>query len=303
MPGGRDLHVPLAAPLRPAPVEEADVSHLPPPPRPEGSGERFLTYADYLALDELLSLQRPRSGADGEPAQHDEMLFIIIHQVYELWFKEVIHELEGTARRLREDDLPGALHALKRILTILKVLVAQLDVLETMTPIEFLAFRERLEAASGLESFQFRELEFLLGHKRERVVERYPEGTEARRRLERRRAEPTLWDAFLRYLAEEGYAVPRELLERDVRGPVEASPAVQETLIEIYRNDPPRAQLCERLLDLDEGMQEWRYRHVKMVERTIGAKPGTGGTTGAAYLRTTVGRPLFPDLWEIRNRL
>lgn len=275
----------------------------PSPPREEGAGERYLTYAGYLALDELLSLQRPRSGGDGEPAQHDEMLFIIIHQVYELWFKELVHELDHVGRLLAEDDLASALHTLKRVLTILKVLVAQIDILETMTPLEFLSFRERLEAASGLESFQFRALEFLLGVKRPEVLERYPEGTGAREELERRWEEPTVWDAFVRYLADQGYAVPAGVLRRDVTRPVEPSPELQTVLVRVYREDPPRAQLCERLVDLDEGMQEWRYRHVKMVERTIGARPGTGGTTGAGYLRQTLGRPVFPDLWEIRTRL
>ncbi|MFW6202257.1 MAG: tryptophan 2,3-dioxygenase family protein, partial [Gemmatimonadota bacterium] len=146
---------------------------------------KYLTYADYLALDELLSLQRPRAG------EHDEMLFIVIHQVYELWFKQLLHELDHVARLLADGALPPILHTMKRILTILKVLVAQLDILETMTPLEFLTFRSRLEAASGLESFQFREMEFVLGVKRTSVFERYPEGSEARRRLERRYREPT----------------------------------------------------------------------------------------------------------------
>ncbi len=274
--------------------DPGDGSRMGPVP---GGESRYLTYAGYLELEALLSLQRPRAG------EHDEMLFIIIHQVYELWFKELLHELDYARRLLGEDDLPRTLHTMKRILTILKVLVAQLDILETMTPLEFLAFRQRLEAASGLESRQFRELEFALGVKRVGVVERYPEGSEARARLEARFAEPTLWDAFLRYLADEGYEVPESALERDVTRPPEPDSGVQDALVRVYREDPRISQLCERLVDLDEGLQEWRYRHVKMVERTIGAKPGTGGTTGAAYLRATLSRPVFPDLWEIRTRL
>jgi len=259
--------------------------------------ERYLTYADYLHLDELLSLQRLRAG------EHDEMLFIVIHQVYELWFKEVLHELDYVRAILDRDDLPVALHAMKRILTILKVMVGQIDILETMTPREFLTFRDRLDQASGLESFQFRELEFALGLKRPLILERYPEGSEARARLERRLAGPTLWDAFLAHLHREGFPVPREALERDVTRPVEPSEGVQDALLEVYAEDPVLSQLCERLVDLDEGLQEWRYRHVKMVERTIGAKSGTGGTAGAGYLRSTLSRPVFPDLWEIRTRL
>ncbi|MFQ5689074.1 MAG: tryptophan 2,3-dioxygenase [Gemmatimonadota bacterium] len=265
--------------------------------------EKYLTYSRYLQLDQLLSLQRPRSGAEGGEPEHDEMLFIVIHQVYELWFKQLLHELDYVKRLLGRDDLPRALHAMKRVLTILKVQVAQLDILETMTPLEFLAFRKRLEEASGLESFQFRELEFLLGLKRAEVFDRYPERSEARARLEARFGEPTVWDAFLRYLAGRGHDVPAALLERDVTQPISASSEVQALLVAIYRTDPELVQLCERLIDLDEGVQEWRYRHVKMVERTIGAKPGTGGTAGAEYLRLTLHRPVFPDLWEIRSQL
>jgi tryptophan 2,3-dioxygenase len=258
-----------------------------------------LTYSSYLRLDELLDLQTPRS--DGP--EHDEMLFIIIHQVYELWFKEVLHELDHLKGLLEEDDTPRAQHTFKRVLTILKVLVAQIDVLETMTPLEFLAFRDRLESGSGFQSFQFRELEFVLGHKRRGAVDHYPGETDARARLERRWAEPTVWDAFLRYLAARGYQVPNGLLDRDVTSPVEPSGALQDLLIRIYREDPVVGSICERLVDLDEGIQEWRYRHVKMVERTIGRKEGTGGSTGAEYLARTLSKPLFPDLWEIRTEL
>jgi len=192
---------------------------------------------------------------------------------------------------------------LKRILTILKVLVAQLDILETMTPVEFLTFRERLEAASGFQSHQFRELEFALGQKSRWAISRYPQHEPALERLQQRYEEPTLWDAFLAFLSREGYGVPADLLERDVTGPIESSPELQEVLVDIYRSNPAISELCERFVDLDEGLQEWRYRHVKMVERTIGAKPGTGGSAGAEYLRRTLFKPAFPDLWEIRTRL
>jgi tryptophan 2,3-dioxygenase len=258
-----------------------------------------VTYNSYLKIDELLSLQQPRS----EGPEHDELLFIVIHQVYELWFKEVLHELDRVTTLLTADDSTRAQHTLKRVLTILKVLVAQLDILETMTPLEFLSFRSRLEAASGFQSDQFRQIEFVLGVKSAKAIERFPEGSRARLALERRLGEPTLWDAFLQYLRREGYAVPDAQLRRDVAAPVEPSSVVQESLIRLYRSDSKNAELCERLVDLDEGIQEWRYRHVKMVERTIGAKPGTGGSSGAAYLRNTMGRNLFPDLWEIRGKL
>ncbi|HEX6937949.1 MAG TPA: tryptophan 2,3-dioxygenase family protein [Longimicrobiales bacterium] len=257
------------------------------------------TYGTYLRLDELLELQTPVS----EGPEHDEMLFIIIHQVYELWFKEILHEMAHLQALLDADDTARAQHTFKRILTILKVLVAQIDVLETMTPLEFLSFRDRLESGSGFQSFQFRALEFVLGHKRRGAVDHYPGDTRGREILEDYWRRPTLWDSFLHYLAARGYAVPRTLLERDVTRPVEPSPEIQRILIDVYRGDPTVAEVCERMVDLDEGVQEWRYRHVKMVERTIGTKRGTGGSTGAEYLKSTLFRPAFPDLWAIRTEL
>jgi len=257
------------------------------------------SYAEYLKIDELLALQRPLSKGP----EHDEMLFIVIHQVYELWFKEILHELDHLSELLSQDDGARARGTLKRILTILKVLVAQLDILETMTPLEFLSFRDRLESGSGFQSFQFRELEFALGWKDPKALERYPAGGEARRRLERRLASGTLWDAFLRHLASSGVPVPRADLERDVTRRVESSPALREVLVSVYRERRALAELCERLVDLDEGMMEWRYRHVKMVQRTIGTHRGTGGSAGADYLLATLNQPLFPDLWAIRTEL
>jgi tryptophan 2,3-dioxygenase len=258
-----------------------------------------VTYAGYLRLDELLSLQRPREGE----LEHDETLFVIIHQVYELWFKEVLHELDYLMRALRANDTPRALHTLKRVLTILKVLVAQIDILETMTPLGFLAFRDRLEAGSGFQSFQFRELECVLGIKHHSAIARYPAGSEHRRRVETRFAAPTLWDAFLHYLARNRFVVPQALLSRDVTQPITPSPELQRVLVEVYRGRPEVASVCERLVDLDEGVMEWRYRHVKMVQRTIGTKRGTGGSSGAEYLVTTLNQPAFPDLWAIRTEL
>ena len=261
--------------------------------------DRSVTYGSYLAVDELLALQRPRS----EGPEHDEMLFIVIHQVYELWFKQVLHELDHVIALLEAREPHRAQHTLKRILTILKVLVAQLDILETMTPLEFQSFRTRLEAASGFQSDQFRQLEFVLGHKSKAAIERFGHDTRARKALEKRYTRPTLWDAFLLYLSREGYAVPHASLRRDVTAKIEPSAELQSTLIDLYRKDPKNAEICERLVDLDEGLQEWRYRHVKMVQRTIGAKVGTGGSSGVQYLATTLMTPIFPDLWEIRSRL
>jgi tryptophan 2,3-dioxygenase len=257
------------------------------------------SYSEYLKIDELLELQRPLSTGP----EHDELLFIVIHQVYELWFKEVLHELDYLDELLERGDLARAQHTLKRVLTILKVMVAQIDILETMTPLEFLSFRDRLESGSGFQSGQFRELEFRLGRKSPKALDRYPPGSAARARLERRLGAPTLWDAFLRFLAQRGVAIPQAQLQRDVTQPVQSTPEMRQILIGVYRKDLALAGLCERLVDLDEGLMEWRYRHVKMVQRTIGTKMGTGGSAGAEYLKTTLNQPLFPDLWEIRSEL
>jgi len=258
-----------------------------------------VTYATYLQLDRLLSLQAPRPGE----LEHDETLFVIIHQVYELWFKEVLHELDFLQQLFRSNNTPLAGATLKRILTILKTLVAQIDVLETITPLNFLAFRDRLESGSGFQSHQFREIEFMMGKKGRPSFERYPEGSEPRKQVERRFNQPTSWDAFLHYLAANQYPIANTLLKRDFSKVYEPSPDVQRILVEVYKKNPNVAQIAERLVDLDEGFMEWRYRHVKMVERTIGTKAGTGGSAGAEYLLTTLNRPAFPDLWAIRSEL
>ena len=258
-----------------------------------------LTYAKYLKLHELLKLQRPLS--DGP--EHDEMLFIVIHQVYELWFKVMIHELDLLKHGLETNEHSQTTATLKRILTILKTLVAQIDVLETMTPVSFVSFRDRLEAGSGFQSVQFREFEFVCGNKQPQQIEFHASDDDVKQRLERRFNEPTIYDAFLRFIAANGHDVPAEALERDVTEPPREWPNLQPTLIEIYRSDAMVRQVCEMLVDFDEGLQEWRYRHVKMVERTIGTKQGTGGSTGVEYLRSTLFRPLFPDLWAIRSSL
>jgi len=256
-----------------------------------------VTYSSYLALDELLGAQRPQSD------EHDEMLFIVIHQVYELWFKQLIHELGHLQQRLEAGDTPHVLHTLKRVLTILKVVVAQIDVLETMTPRQFLGFRIRLEASSGFQSAQFRELEAILGRRDRKAYEHIPPGSAARERIVAAMKRPSLFDSFLLYLATQGYDVPAGELDRDVEHPREPSVEVQHMLLRVYRDDGEPAQVAERMVDVDEGVQEWRYRHVKMVERTIGSKPGTGGTSGAAYLRTTLSKPVFPELWGVRGEL
>jgi tryptophan 2,3-dioxygenase len=251
-----------------------------------------LTYVSYLRLDELLSLQQPESD------EHDEILFIVIHQVYELWFKEMLHELDRLRSLLQMDQGAEAQGTLKRVLTVLKIAVAQTDVLETMTPLDFLSFRDRLETASGSQSVQFRELEFALGIKDGRVLGDF-QGRD-RERLEARLEAPTIWDALLGHLARRGHPIPPSALDRDVAGRIEPSEEVERALVTVYREDPESAAICERFLDLDEGFQEWRYRHVKMVERTIGTRRGTGGSSGVAFLKRTLFDPAFPDLWAVR---
>jgi tryptophan 2,3-dioxygenase len=257
-----------------------------------------LTYADYLELDTLLSLQRPRST----PPEHDEMLFIVIHQVYELWFRLVLHESEKLNRNLSGNDLYGAIATMKRIRTVWKTAVQQLDILETMTPLSFASFRDRLETASGFQSVQFRELEFLYGYRRAELLAR---GTPLPRTdtLVRRLEEPSVVDHFYRFLGSRGARVPPALLGRDLREPTRPSAELQDELLRLYREQPELVILFELLMDFDEGFQEWRYRHVKLVERTIGAKQGTGGSAGVEFLKQSLFRPLFPDLWAVRHRM
>ena len=272
------------------------------------SNDKAITYISYLKVDELLELQQPES--DGE---HDEMLFIVIHQTYELWFKQILHEVAELQRTLEQGDTHRSLAILGRVRTIMKTCVGQLDILETMTPLQFNTFRGRLQSASGFQSAQFRELEAVLGRRDQAgagaekhtgmgMAEHLIEASPARARVEAAMTRPSLWDSTLRYLAARGHAVPGEVLGRDVSVGYEAHEGVQDMLLDVHRNDPDAAAICERLVDLDEGLQEWRYRHVKMVERTIGHKMGSGGSSGVGYLSSTLFRSVFPDLWAIRSR-
>ena len=257
------------------------------------------TYGTYLKIPELLSLQRCVSvDPNTQQPEHDEMLFIVIHQIYELWFKVVLHEVDRIIELLNIDHVDGARHGLKRVLKILKTLVGQIDVLETMTPAEFASFRSFLANASGFQSAQFRELEFVLGVK-DRVDVAWFAGDEGSR-LEQRYESPTLWDAFVHAAHRSGLRVPDEVLDRDVRLPIVENTELQAALVEGFADDG-LADLLETLTDLDEGLQEWRYRHVMMVRRTIGTKRGTGGSDGATYLASTLFHPAFPDLWAIRT--
>ena len=258
-----------------------------------------LNYSTYLELSELLDLQHPRST----PPEHDEMLFIVIHQTYELWFKQVLHELDKAERDLSGNDLFGAIHTFGRLRTIMKVLVAQMDILETMTPMSFSSFRDRLETSSGFQSVQFRIFEFRLGYKRPEMTKYFREEDHGYRAMLRALESRTVNDHFWEFLRHRGVQVPREVLERDVRERIQPNEVVQRGLLGLYENQPELAILFERMTDFDEGIQEWRYRHVKLVERTIGAKKGTGGSLGVEFLKKSLFLPTFPDLWAIRHEL
>jgi tryptophan 2,3-dioxygenase len=249
-----------------------------------------LTYGTYLRLDQLLSSQAPLTESP------DELLFVIIHQVYELWFKQVLHEAALLQSRLEAGNGAAALGTARRIAKILKTVVGQLDILETMTPQQFASFRPELGSSSGFQSTQFRYLEAVLGRRdfsRSVIDQKLAEITSRR----------PLFASLLRYLEASGYPVAAEALGHDPALPWTGSEPVQETLLAVYADEGEPAEVCEALVDIDEGLQEWRYRHVKMVERIIGRKTGTGGSAGSDYLRSTLFRPAFPDLWEIRSRL
>jgi tryptophan 2,3-dioxygenase len=249
-----------------------------------------LTYGSYLRLDDLLSCQSPLTD------RHDELLFVIIHQVYELWFKQILHEAALLQDQLEAGSGAPALATARRIAKILKTVVGQLDILETMTPQQFAGFRPELGSSSGFQSAQFRYLEAVLGRRdfRASVIDPHLAAL-----LDQR----PVFASLLRYLVSEGYPVTEQALDRDPREPWPESDAVQEMLLDVYAAAGTPSEICEALVDIDEGIQEWRYRHVKMVERIIGFKAGTGGSAGSEYLRSTLFRPAFPDLWAIRSRL
>ncbi len=258
-----------------------------------------VTYENYLKVRELIALQEVKS----DPPEHDEMLFIIIHQVYELWFKLLLHEFDRVKSQLSDDDLYGAVATFQRARTVMKTLVSQLDVLETMTPMGFTSFRDRLDTASGFQSAQFREFEFVLGYKREEMLEYHQPNSAAHAALERRFNERTVIDHFYDFLAARGVEIPAEIKSKDVTASTIPSKAIEDAIERLYRSDPSSKSLFELMTDFDEGLQEWRYRHVKMVERTIGSKPGSGGSSGVEFLRSTLFQPVFPEMWSVRHRL
>ncbi|MEY2946187.1 MAG: hypothetical protein RL243_961 [Actinomycetota bacterium] len=271
--------------------------------------EKHVSYITYLKVDELLELQEPLS--DGP--EHDELLFIVIHQTYELWFKQMLHEIAALQPALEAGNTHRSLALLRRVRTIMKTLVSQVDILETMTPLQFNSFRARLRASSGFQSAQFREFEAVLGRRDQAganadkssgmgMAEHLIEGSPARARVEAAMSRASLWDSALRYFDGRGFSMPTDVLTRDVSVQYLADERVQAALVEAHKNDPEAESIGEALMDLDEGLQEWRYRHVKMVERTIGHKMGSGGSSGVGYLSSTLFRPVFADLWAIRSQ-
>lgn len=264
--------------------------------------EQTLSYGGYLRIPELLSLQELRS----DPAQHDETLFIVIHQVYELWFKQLLHEVDAVVRYLDGDELLAAARLLRRCIEIQRVLVAQLAVLETMTPIDFLAFRDHIMPASGFQSVQFRELEFACGLRDPRHLRVAGLQPDERERLQARLEAASLPDAWESLLRRRGFDVPRPPEDAPDDEHDEAHARRLRELMRLYREAErhyPVFLLAEALIEFDENVQLWRFRHVQMVERVIGARPGTGGSEGAAYLRSTLDRRFFPELWEMRGYL
>ena len=270
-------------------------------PASPGAGEgQSLSYADYLHLDTLLAAQQPLSG------QHDEMLFIVMHQVSEMWLKLVLLELDAAAAQLRADALAAALALLHRVILIQHQLQGCWEVLMTLSPVQFSAFRAALGKSSGLQSLQYRRLEFMLGHRTAATLALFrddPAGTAA---LEHAATVPGLYDEVLRYLTRRGISVPAAILGRDLTQAYQSHPAVERAWLRVYRDATGSRdlyELAERLLDIDQNIQSWRIAHLKIVDRVIGSQPGTGGTGGVSYLTKSLDLKFFPELWAIRPSL
>jgi tryptophan 2,3-dioxygenase len=261
-----------------------------------------LSYGRYLHLDEILHAQHPVSV----PEHHDELLFILQHQTSELWLKLVLHELQAVLRRLAKDELRPALKGLARVKHIQRTLTEQWSVLATLTPSEYAEFRSFLGTSSGFQSYQYRAVEFTLGNKDRRMLSIFNDEPDARAMLVDALEAPSVYDEFLRYLARHGHDVPVELLQRDVTLPY----AFNEDLVPVFKriySDPEQFwgayEACEELVDLEENFQLWRFRHLKTVERTIGFKRGTGGSSGVKFLRDALDLTFFPELYAVRTEI
>jgi tryptophan 2,3-dioxygenase len=260
------------------------------------------TYSGYLHLDELLALQQPLSV----PLEHDELLFIIQHQTSELWLRLIIHELEGAIIDLRADAVGPCLKKLARVKQIQRQLFEQWAVLETLTPTDYARIRGALGSASGFQSLQYRLVEFLLGNKNADMVEVFAHDPAKQRRLRDVLNQPSIYDEFIAHLARGGHAVPRECLERDWSQPHLRHPGLLDVIGDIYSHPDahwPAYELCEELVDIEESFQLWRFRHMKTVERIIGYKRGTGGSSGVGFLRAALDLTFFPELLEVRTQI
>jgi tryptophan 2,3-dioxygenase len=259
-----------------------------------------MSYGDYLQLDTLLGAQQPRSD------DHDEMLFIIIHQATELWMKLTLHELAAARRLVIADDLQPAFKHLARVSRIQSQLIQSWDVLSTMTPSDYSRFRDALGRSSGFQSAQYRLIEFALGNKQASMLAPHKHRPDLLAQLEQALATPSLYDEAIRLLVRRGFTIDESVLSRDVREPYRANPSVLAAWTEVYK-DPRHHwdlyQLAEELIDLEDWFQQWRFRHVTTVQRIIGRKRGTGGTDGVGYLRQVLDVTFFPELWDVRTEL
>jgi tryptophan 2,3-dioxygenase len=259
-----------------------------------------LSYSEYLRLDRLLDAQKPLS------AEHDEMLFIIVHQVSELWMRLLLHELHGVIECVRRDQLGPSFKMLERVGRVQAQLLAVWEVLSSMTPADYSTFRNLLGRSSGFQSIQYRQLEFMLGNKNPQIIEVHRRNEADYGLLQRALAAPSLYDEVLRLLSQRGYGIPPAALARDFTQPYMPSKQVTAAWLAVYHNaekDWDLYELAERLVDLDHRFQLWRFQHMKTVERIIGYKPGTGGTAGVSYLAKALQLRLFPELWEVRTSM
>ncbi|MFG6147193.1 tryptophan 2,3-dioxygenase [Halobacillus sp. B23F22_1] len=259
-----------------------------------------MTYGEYLGLDQLLAAQKRLSD------HHDEMLFIIIHQVSELWMKLILHELWAAVESIRKGEMQEAFKMLSRVSNIQTQIIHGWDVLSTLTPAEYIQFRDKLGQASGFQSYQYRMVEFALGYKTPHVLKIYEKDPELHKQLKEAYESPSIYDAAIEKLMEAGFSINPQLLERDYTKVYEADPSVEAAWAKVYKNVDDYwdlYQLAEKLVDIEDWLQQWRFRHMKTVERIIGHKVGTGGSSGVGYLKKVLDHRFFPELWEVRTKI
>jgi tryptophan 2,3-dioxygenase len=259
-----------------------------------------MTYGEYLQLDQILSSQKRLSD------HHDEMLFIVIHQVSELWMKLILHEMTAAISSIEQGDMQASFKQLARVSKIQSQIIQSWDVLSTLTPSEYMEFRDSLGQASGFQSFQYRMIEFALGYKTPHVLKIYEKDAELHRELQRAFKAPGLYDVAIKALAKAGFPINPKIINRDYSIPYEADPTVKDAWLKVYQDVEQYwnlYQLAEKLVDIEDWLQQWRFRHMKTVERIIGFKMGTGGSSGVHYLKKVLDQRFFPELWDIRTEL